>query len=163
MPALTLEKPRHIKWPWFLLLFLLLWLGIILMPSATPENLGVIDGKLTSCPASPNCVSTEASDASHLIPRIRYTGTVEDARARLMHVVGQLPRTTLVAENENYLHFECRSLLFRFVDDLEFLIDSDNQLIQIRSASRVGYSDLGVNRARVNQVRNAFDSTDMTE
>ena len=105
MPATKLEKRRHIRWPWFLLLFLLFWLGIILMPSATPENLGVIDGKLTACPESPNCISTEAGDASHRIPRIGFTGTAADARERLMHVVGQMPRTTLVTENENYLHW----------------------------------------------------------
>ena len=133
------------------------------MPSAKPENLGVIDGKLTACPESPNCISTEAGDASHRIPRIGFTGTAADARERLMHVVGQMPRTTLVTENENYLHFECRSLLFRFIDDLEFLIDSDTRTIQVRSASRVGYSDLGVNRSRVNQVRNAFESSDRRE
>ena len=77
--------------------------------------------------------------------------------------MSQMPRTTLVTENQNYLHFECRSRLFRFVDDLEFLIDPDARVIQVRSASRVGYSDLGVNRARVNQVRVAFESNHLDQ
>ena len=77
--------------------------------------------------------------------------------------LSQMPRTTLVTENQNYLHFECRSRLFRFVDDLEFLIDPDARVIQVRSASRVGYSDLGVNRARVNQVRVAFESNHLDQ
>ena len=159
--AMPVTNPR--KWwrrglVWFLLVVLLFWLGIIFMPSAIPENLGVIEGKLRECPDSPNCVSTEATDASHLIPRIEFTGTAADARARLIRVVKEMPRTKLVTEKENYLHFECRSRLFSFVDDLEFFIDSDTRMIQVRSASRIGYSDLGVNRARVNQVRDAFDS-----
>ena len=159
MPDKTPLKRRYIGRISFLIIALLFWLGIILMPSSRPENLGVVEGKLRGCPDSPNCVSTEAVDESHHVPGIAFSGSVADAHNRLVRIMSQMPRTTLVTENENYLHFECRSRLFRFVDDLEFLIDPDTRVIQVRSASRVGYSDLGVNRARVNQVRDAFEST----
>ena len=159
MPDKTPLKRRYIGRISFLIIALLFWLGIILMPSSRSEKLGVVEGKLRGCPDSPNCVSTEAVDESHHVPGIAFSGLVADAHNRLVRIMSQIPRTTLVTENENYLHFECRSRLFRFVDDLEFLIDSDTRVIQVRSASRVGYSDLGVNRARVNQVRDAFEST----
>ena len=70
----------------------------------------------------------------------------------------QEPRITIVREEEGYMHAEARSLLFRFVDDVEFLLDADNRLIHVRSASRTGYSDLGVNRRRVERIRTAFEN-----
>ncbi len=163
MPDKTPVKRRYIGRIIFLTLALLFWLGILLMPSSRPENLGVVKGNLRGCPDSPNCVSTAAVDVSHHAPGIAFTGSVADARNRLFQIMSQMPRTTLVTEDQNYLHFECRSRLFRFVDDLEFLIDPDARVIQVRSASRVGYSDLGVNRARVNQVRTAFDSNHLDQ
>ena len=126
------------------------------MPPPKPSHLGVIDGKLGGCPSSPNCVSSEANDAAHRVVPIEFTGPMADAREQLIHIVGQLPRTRLVTEQENYLHFECRSKIFRFIDDLEFYIDAKSKNIQMRSASRIGYSDLGVNRDRVNKITEAF-------
>jgi uncharacterized protein (DUF1499 family) len=126
------------------------------MPPPKPSHLGLTDGKLGGCPSSPNCVSSESSDAAHRVVPIAFTGPVADAREQLIHIVGQLPRTRLVTEQENYLHFECRSKIFRFIDDLEFYIDAKTKSIQMRSASRIGYSDLGVNRDRVNKITEAF-------
>ncbi len=67
--------------------------------------------------------------------------------------MSELPRTKIITESENYLHVECTSFLFRFVDDLEILLDDQQKLIHFRSASRVGYSDLGVNRQRVELIK----------
>ena len=150
------QKRRLLWYTSILLLVLLFCLGIRLMPPPKPSHLGVIDGKLGGCPSSPNCVSSEANDAAHRVVPIEFTGPMADAREQLIHIVGQLPRTRLVTEKENYLHFECRSRLFQFVDDLEFFIDPQAKTIQIRSASRVGYSDLGVNRKRVEKIRHTF-------
>ena len=126
------------------------------MPSTKPSELGVIDEKLGGCPSSPNCVSTASDDAQHRIDPITFTGSVENTCEKLIQTVGQLPRTRLVTQKDNYLHFECRSRIFQFVDDLEFYVDPQAKTIQIRSASRVGYSDLGVNRKRVEKIRSAF-------
>ena len=79
-----------------------------------------------------------------------------DGWSQLTDTVSALPRTTIVSESEDYLHAECKSLIFRFVDDLEFHLRPDEQLIAVRSASRLGYSDLGANRRRVEQIRNAL-------
>ena len=114
-----------------------------------PEQLGVQDGKLLPCPASPNCVSTQATDDIHSIQPLPFSADLAAIRQSVLTAIQALPRTKIITETDDYFHVECRSLLLRFVDDLEIWIDSENQLVHARSASRVGYSDLGVNRQRV--------------
>ena len=124
--------------------------------SGNPANLGVVDGRLTDCPSSPNCVSTQADDAEHRMQPIQFTGSADDAMQHVKDLVAEMPRTKIVTVDGNYLHVEFRSAFFRFVDDVEFLIDTEDQVIHFRSASRVGYSDLGVNRRRMERIREAF-------
>ena len=126
------------------------------MPPPQPGRLGLIDGKLNACPESPNCVSSESLDEQHQVAPLPFSGSAGEAVQRVIEVVGAMPRTQLISQKNNYLHFECRSRLFRFVDDLEFYVDPERHVIQVRSASRVGYSDLGVNRKRVERVREAL-------
>lgn len=109
--------------------------------------------KLDPCPSSPNCVSTQAQDAGHTISPFRYRKSRVEAKEALKEVIRSLPRTKLVEEDEAYLQYEFTSLLLRFVDDVEFLFDDDTKTIHFRSASRTGYGDLGVNRARMEQIR----------
>jgi uncharacterized protein (DUF1499 family) len=109
--------------------------------------------RLDPCPSSPNCVSTQAQDEGHAIAPFRYRKSRAEAKEALKEVIRSLPRTKLVEEDETYLHYEVTSLLFRFVDDVEFLFDDDTKTIHFRSASRTGYGDLGVNRTRMEQVR----------
>ena len=120
-----------------------------------PTNLGVTNGRLADCSSSPNCVSTQASDAEHRMEPTPFTGSADEAMQHIEAVVAKMPRTKIVTVQGNYFHAEFRSALFRFVDDVEFLIDPDEQLIHYRSASRVGYSDFGVNRRRMEQIRKA--------
>ncbi len=108
---------------------------------------------LGSCPSSPNCVSTQAQDEGHAIEPIRYRKSRAEAKEALKEVIRSMPRTKLVEEDETYLHYEATSLLLRFVDDVEFLLDDETKTIHFRSASRTGYGDLGVNRKRMEQVR----------
>jgi uncharacterized protein (DUF1499 family) len=111
---------------------------------------------LPDCPDKPNCVSSQASDKAHAIEPFTYTGTAVDAMRRLRSALAEEKRVTVVTEQDNYLHIEARSLVFRFVDDVEFLMDTSHKLIHVRSAARTGYSDLGVNRRRVERIRRAF-------
>jgi uncharacterized protein (DUF1499 family) len=144
------------KWLILVLIVLLapvIGLALLSLFSRRPTDLGVKDGRLAPCPSSPNCVSTQAEDPGHHIDPIPFTGSAADARALLNKALTSLPRTQVITETEDYLHVECTSLIFRFVDDVEFWIDVPNQLIHFRSASRVGRSDLGVNRARMETVR----------
>ena len=119
-------------------------------------NLGVRDGKLAPCPATPNCVSSQAADPGQSVDPLRFSGSPRDAMARLKVIVNTMPRTRIVSETPVYLHVEFTSSLFRFVDDVEFLVDEAGGAIHVRSASRVGSSDLGVNRKRVEAIRQAW-------
>ena len=121
-----------------------------------PKDLGVRDGKLAACPSTPNCVCSQASDAVYAIAPLRFDGSPEEAWRRLRQVLADQPRTHIVREEGDYLHVECTSLLFRFVDDVEFVLDRDARVIHFRSASRIGRSDLGVNRQRMEAIRQAF-------
>jgi uncharacterized protein (DUF1499 family) len=108
---------------------------------------------LRSCPDKPNCVSTQATDEGHAIAPFPYKKSRAEAKEALKAALASLPRTKLVEEDESYLHYEFTSLLLRFVDDVEFLFDDTTKTVHFRSASRTGYSDLGVNRTRMEQVR----------
>ena len=112
--------------------------------------------RLKPCPHSPNCVSSENDDAGHFIDPISYAGSRDAARARLVSVLAKMPRTRIIEDDGDYIHAECRSFLLKFVDDLEFAMDAKNNLIHVRSAARLGYSDFGVNRKRVERIRSAF-------
>lgn len=125
--------------------------------SPPPGNLGIHDGQLSPCPSSPNCVCSQAVDPDHAIAAIPLSANRQRQWKALQQILDQQPRATLVTVSDDYLHAEFRSLVFRFVDDVEFLIDANAQVIHLRSASRTGYSDLGVNRARVEHLRQALE------
>lgn len=118
-----------------------------------PAELGVQAGELADCPSSPNCVSSQSHDLSHLIEPIPYTGDPAAAIAQLKSVIESLPRTEIIAATDTYLYAEFTSALMGFVDDVEFYVDATNGVIQVRSASRLGESDLGVNRKRIDAIR----------
>ncbi len=122
-----------------------------------PKNLGVKDGKLAACPGKPNCVSSQAGSARQRVMPLRLSGEPGASMKRLKDVVNNMAGTTLIDEGNDYLYFECASKLLGFVDDLEFLCDADEQVVHVRSASRLGYSDLGVNRKRVESIRKKFE------
>ena len=131
-------------------------LYVLSFSSQAPSNIGVTAGKLAACPDSPNCVSTQAADSEKKMSPIALTASddsSQDAIKKIKAVVAKhFSRAKLVSEKENYLHYEFTSLIFRFVDDVEFLVDADNQQIDFRAASRVGHSDMGKNRKRMQQI-----------
>jgi uncharacterized protein (DUF1499 family) len=118
-----------------------------------PSNLGLHGSTLSPCPSSPNCISSDATDASHRAPPFELAIAPADAWQIARAVVSSLPRTLVVSQTPDYLHAECSSALFGFVDDLELQLRAPERLIAVRSASRSGYGDLGVNRARVEELR----------
>jgi uncharacterized protein (DUF1499 family) len=109
---------------------------------------------LAPCPSSPNCVSSLAPDADHRTEPFALSG--ERGWAALREAVAATPRTQIVEERPGYLHAECKSRIFGFVDDLELLRSESGDRVDVRSASRVGYGDWGVNRARVDSLRDAL-------
>lgn len=130
----------------------LLTLGLVVASWRRPVS-SLQAGRLLSCPDSPNCVCSFDSDAEHVIPPFAFDGDPSVALARLRSTLDNWPRTRLVTAEGNYLRFEVSTPILTFVDDVEFLLDSAARVIHVRSASRVGYSDLGANRARVEQIR----------
>lgn len=124
-----------------------------------PAGLGARDGRLAPCPTSPNCVSSQAdaSDAEHHVAPLPFPpGAGSDAGAAwsaLERAVRGLEHVTVVTRRADYLHAEVATAVLGFVDDLECLLDARARVIHVRSASRVGYSDLGVNRRRVELLR----------
>ncbi|RMH34905.1 MAG: DUF1499 domain-containing protein [Nitrospirae bacterium] len=113
---------------------------------------------LPPCPSSPNCVSSLSADPAQFIQPLIYSGTLLEAKARLISVLQSMPQIRIVVDCERYLHAECRSRLFSFVDDLEFLIEETKGIIHVRSASRIGYWDFGANRKRVEAIRSRFQA-----
>ena len=127
-------------------------LGVILFSGCVgspPEDLGPAGGMFLPCPNSPNCVSTHDDDARHAMKPLPFLGTKEESRARVLKILNEMKRTRIVKEKETYLHAECMTAVFRFVDDVEFYFDDKNQVVHYRSASRVGYYDFGMNRKRM--------------
>lgn len=118
-----------------------------------PTHLGVRDGGLAACPNKPNCVSSQVKGRQAVAP-FPLRGTAADSMQRLHEILSAMPRTEVVAAKPDYLHAECATRVLGFVDDLEFYCDGE--AIHVRSASRLGYSDLGVNRKRVERIREVY-------
>ena len=127
-----------------------------LFAGSPPAGLGATDGRLAACPAKPNCVSSQATDAEHLVAPLAFTGSPRDAMARLARVVSAQPGARVVEQRDDYLRAAFQTPLLGFVADVEVLLDPARQVIDVRSASRLGHSDFGVNRKRVEAVRAAF-------
>ncbi len=137
----------------------LLWSNHI-FAGASPTNIGVNDGRLTICPNTPNCVNSQAmaSDVEHFIKPIQIDGDSSQRMTDLKLAIRSMPRSSIVKETNNYLYVEFISKLMGFVDDVEFYFDDDGKFIQVRSASRLGESDLGVNRQRIEEIRTLLDA-----
>lgn len=131
---------------------------VTLMACSTNQNMkpGVTDNRLSPCPTSPNCVSSLSADKSHYVEPLTYEVTLEEAREKLISVIHSMKRAEIVTAEIDYIHATFKSALFGFVDDVEFSFDDQRKVIDVRSASRTGYSDLGVNRKRVEEIRKRF-------
>ncbi len=120
-----------------------------------PDYLGVKDGRLARPKSTPNCVSSQAdpSDAEHYIPPIAFKGDAAAAMPAVRKAVEGMRDATVIRHEGGYLYAEFRTKVMRFVDDVEFLHDEKGGVIHVRSASRLGRRDFGVNRARVESLR----------
>ncbi|MBZ2162658.1 DUF1499 domain-containing protein [Alteromonas stellipolaris] len=126
--------------------------------SVTPTKLGVNGEALNDCPITPNCFRSKNNESQDTTP-ILFKGSRAAAREKIVSIVDSLPRTTIVEERDNYIRVEFRSQLIGFVDDVEFLLSQkpgDGTQIDFRSASRLGVSDLGVNKARMKNIKALF-------
>jgi uncharacterized protein (DUF1499 family) len=126
---------------------------IVMTLSTTTQANQLLAKQLPPCPNSPNCVSTQATDADHLLAPFKIIGNIEDAWTALKQALLSQSRTVITSDSGDTLHAQATSLVFRFVDDIDVVLDAGAKLIHIRSASRVGYGDFGVNRRRVEMLR----------
>ena len=133
--------------------FMLTFLG--LTTAMTP----VAETRLQPCPSSPNCVSSEARDR-HFIEPLAVTGEPKAAFEKLKEILERRPDTTIINADEKIIRVEFRTAL-RFVDDGIFVLDAENRVINIRSASRTGYWDFGKNRRRMEELRKEYQSQEM--
>lgn len=137
-------------------LILIALMSLLSCSGQRPTNLGISDHKFAACPDSPNCVSSDAKDEAHRILPLAFSLPAKDAWEIAKQIVAAMPRTKIISASDDYLHVECTSAIFRFIDDLELHLRPNENIIAIRSASRLGHSDLGVNRDRVEKLRAAF-------
>jgi uncharacterized protein (DUF1499 family) len=121
-----------------------------------PETLGVREGRLAPCPDTPNCVSSQSSDAEHTMEPISYDGEQETARVHLLSIIDSMDRATILENRPDYIHVVFRSRVFGFPDDVEFVFDDAEKQIHFRAAARLGQSDMGVNRSRMQSISDAF-------
>ncbi|MCG7601062.1 DUF1499 domain-containing protein [Halomonas sp. McH1-25] len=124
------------------------------MTSKRPINLGVEQGRLAACPAIHNCVCSQADDQAHYVAPFSAPGmTGKEILARLASALHACEEAEVITQTDAYLHAECHSAWLGFVDDLELFWSEDENVCHVRSASRLGLSDLGKNRARVEKLR----------
>ncbi|PYF81800.1 uncharacterized protein (DUF1499 family) [Marinomonas alcarazii] len=145
-----------VRWIIGLVVALVVGFGIYAkISNKLPEGLGVTDGFLKPCPSSPNCVSTQAAedDKEHYVEPIIYTSDRKSAQLAIESYLLEQGNTRIVTSTLGYVHFEVESSLVGYIDDVEVYLPDADSAIHVRSASRVGYSDFGVNRDRVRQIK----------
>lgn len=130
-------------------------IGILWARTASRPELGIYNDKLLPLPNTPNCVATQSGTSTQLMEPISYATNRETAHKKLLQIINQMPRTTLVQNEPEYIYVVFRSAFFGFPDDVEFQF-ADNK-IHFRAAARLGRSDLGVNRKRMENIKQLFE------
>ncbi len=143
--------------------FQLIFISLILLTgcTGTMPQLGIINGQLTKCPATPNCVSSQTGNKDQYIDPLMLIGTSKDAQTALLKILHSFQRTEVKVVEDDYIRAEFTSAVFRFVDDVEFYFPetkSEETPIQVRSSSRIGYTDFGANRKRIEKIRKTLNS-----
>jgi len=134
---------------------LLAYIVMAVLSQKQPDSLGLQNGMLKACPSSPNCVCSEShtqSDAQHFIEPIAGNAQTWAKLKQVMTKQGGLIHT----ETSDYMHITFSTPIFRYIDDVECRFDKANDFIYIRSASRIGKSDFGVNRKRIERLKEAL-------
>jgi len=138
-------------------IILLLIVLIIVSCSSGPKKIGMRGRFFQACPGTPNCVSSMDKRRNHYVAPINYTISNEDAFKRLIVVLNSMNKVTVLKQTPTYVYVVFRTPLMNFKDDVEFYLPSFSKIIHIRSASRIGFSDMGANRKRVELIRKRFN------
>lgn len=136
---------------------ILLTVSLLVLPGAAPVlmagEIKPMPARIAPCPDTPNCVSSDAAEPAQHVPPFTIVLPAREAWRLAGEAVKEIPRTEITEVTDSYMHAECRSMIFRFVDDLELELRPGDGMIAVRSASRTGRSDFGVNRRRVERLR----------
>jgi len=146
---------KMIFWPTITTIGLVLFLAILSMVSRRKPSVGLVNGQLRPCSTRPNCVSRENKDLPSYVSPLAFTGTGDSSWERAKRTISEMGGK-IVREDDCYLWATFSTRLFCFIDDLELRLDEENGVIHVRSSSRVGYSDVGANRRRVEELRLRF-------
>lgn len=144
-------------------ILLIVLISFLYLEGCTGEmpKLGVESGQLVQCPTKPNCVNSQVKGNKNFIEPIIFIATQLETKERILKILNEIKRTEIKVIENDYIRAEFTSLVLRFVDDVEFYFpetESKEMLIHIRSASRVGYSDFGVNQKRIESIRDNFNT-----
>lgn len=123
----------------------------------TPDNIGVIDGRLSVLPTSPNAVSSQVKNDDRYVAPLKFIKDLHTSKEKILRVIKANDRMEIMAETSHYIHVVFTSKLMQFKDDVEFYFDEEDQVIHFRSASRIGYSDMGANLARYEMIKNEYE------
>jgi uncharacterized protein (DUF1499 family) len=151
-----LKSSSIFEWRITIVAFFLIVMSAVACAGHAQESRSKTPADLAPCPNSPNCVSTKSNDPGHAMPPLPYLKSGQESMDRLLETVRSMKRATIVSATPSYLHAEFRSALFRFVDDVEFVLEDSARLIHFRSASRTGYYDFGVNRRRMREISHRY-------
>lgn len=142
----------------FSIIIVLLIVFMFILNNVWPKDLGVKNGKLSKMPNSPNAVSSQTSIESKKVEPLAFNGDLENSKRKILSIINNYKGTQIVKNEKNYIHVIFKTDVMRFKDDVEFYFDERNKLIHFRSASRVGYSDMGLNKERYNEIKNQYNS-----
>lgn len=125
--------------------------------NTVPPNLGVKEGTLAPLPDSPNAVSSQTDQADKRVAPFPYSGTIEQTKSLVKKATAEFGGAQIIAEKPDYLHLVFTVPFIPFKDDVEFFFSEKERVVHYRSASRVGYSDMGVNRKRYERLRKLYE------
>lgn len=140
----------------FLIIVILLVVLMVGKNNIEPKDLGVKDGKLKNMPNSPNAVSSQTDIQEKKVEPLEFIGDVQDSKAKILGIINNYQGTKIIKNEKNYIHVIFITGGMKFKDDVEFYFDESNKIIHFRSASRVGYSDMGMNRKRYNEIKSEY-------
>ena len=141
----------------FLSIIILLVAFMFVKNNITPKDLGVKDGKLAKMPNSPNAVSSQTDIEEKRVEPLIFSGDLENSKSKILNIIANYKTAEIVKNEKNYIHVIFKTSGMKYKDDVEFYFDESNKLIHFRSASRVGYSDMGLNKERYNEIKNKYN------
>lgn len=136
----------------------LIVVSMIIRNNMVPKNLGISNGKLAEMPKKPNAVSSQTQEEDKKVEPFEFIGTLEETKEKIIKSIKEYGGYDIIKNDRNYLYVVFTTGKMKFRDDAEFYFDEDERVIHFRSASRVGYSDMGLNRERYNKIREIYNN-----